>query len=86
MRREKKHQSVEGVKKIEGSEVRGRYQAVGLCGKSPVGRPGAYLVSISQLQTGDDLAFQLRVILGLRQDAVTEFRDVCFTGLPQHRV
>lgn len=59
VRREKKHQSVEGVKRIEGSEVRGRYQAEGLCGLSPVGCPGAYLVSISQLQTGDDLAFQL---------------------------
>lgn len=46
----------------------------------------SHLVCIFQLQTRYDLTFQLCVILGFAQNALTEFWDVSFAGLPKYWV
>lgn len=45
-----------------------------------------YLISVLELETGNDLALQFTVISGLVQDGLAEFGNICFAGLPQHRV
>lgn len=45
-----------------------------------------YLVSVFELETGNDLALQFGVIRRLVQDVLTEFGNVCFARFPQHRI
>ncbi len=44
------------------------------------------LVGVFEFEAGDDLTLQLIVGRRLVQDGLTELWDVCFAGLPQHRV
>lgn len=47
---------------------------------------GSHLVSVFELEAGDDLTLQLRVSRRLVQDGRTELGDVRLTGFPQNRV
>lgn len=42
-----------------------------------------YLVCILQLQAGDDLSFQLRVVPSLVQDVLAEFGNISLAGFAQ---